>query len=122
VGDYSEAYCWALDADEARAEKVRAAFTREAIRDYYDLDQALQAGQDFETEEFKNLVDQKLAESKAPSLSAQTQSFGLTSARRQALDLQIQKELRAVVRANAEPFDLDAMQTRFNELGWVAQR
>jgi len=23
VGDYSEAYCWALDADEARAEKVR---------------------------------------------------------------------------------------------------
>lgn len=34
AGDYSAAYCWALDADEARAEKVRAAFTREAIRDF----------------------------------------------------------------------------------------
>ena len=55
VGDYREAYCWALDADEARAEKVRAAFTREAIRDFYDLDQLLQAGKDFETEAFKGL-------------------------------------------------------------------
>jgi hypothetical protein len=31
----SEAKCFALDADEARAEKVRAAFTREAVRDFY---------------------------------------------------------------------------------------
>jgi hypothetical protein len=37
AGNLSEAYCWALNADEARAEKVRAAFTREAIRDFYDL-------------------------------------------------------------------------------------
>ena len=44
IGDYSEAFCWALDADEARAEKVRAACTREAIRDFYDLDRLLSAG------------------------------------------------------------------------------
>jgi hypothetical protein len=35
AGDVSEAKCFALDADEARAEKVRAAFTREAVRDFY---------------------------------------------------------------------------------------
>jgi len=122
VGDYSEAYCWALDADEARAEKVRAAFTREAIRDYYDLDQLLQAGKDFETEAFKLLVDQKLAESTAPPLSEQTESFGLTRTRRGALDRQLRSELRAVVRADAPPFDLDAMLRRFNDLGWLPER
>ena len=36
-GDLEGAYCWALDELEARAEKVRAAFTRRVVRDYYDL-------------------------------------------------------------------------------------
>ena len=36
AGNVSTAKCFALDADEARAEKVRAAFTREAVRDFYD--------------------------------------------------------------------------------------
>ena len=117
IGSYNEAYCWALDADEARAEKVRAAFTREAIRDYYDLDQLLQAGNDFGTEAFKSLVDRKLAESKAPPLAEQAGLFGLTPGRRKALDLQLQRELRAVVRTDAPPFDLDAMLARFNEVG-----
>ncbi len=35
-----------LLALEAHAEKVRAAFTREAIRDFYDLDRLLDAGAD----------------------------------------------------------------------------
>jgi predicted nucleotidyltransferase component of viral defense system len=44
IGSYASAFCYALDADEARAEKVRAAFTREAIRDLYDLDQQRPSG------------------------------------------------------------------------------
>ena len=116
AGDYSEAYCWALDADEARAEKVRAAFTREEIRDYYDLDQLLRAGKDFESETFRGLVDQKLAELRAPRLSDQPASVGITTARRRQLAAQTRKGLQAVVRAGEEPFDLDAMLAKFDEM------
>jgi hypothetical protein len=35
IGSYAPAFCYALDAGEARAEKVRAAFTRDAIRDLW---------------------------------------------------------------------------------------
>jgi hypothetical protein len=115
VGDYSEAYCWALDADEARAEKVRAAFTRREIRDYYDLDQLLAAGNDFTSDLFRALVDQKLSELRAPLLSDQSDSFGMTSAQHEQLKTQTRKGLQAVVRADAEPFDLDAMLARFKE-------
>jgi predicted nucleotidyltransferase component of viral defense system len=52
AGDYSKATCFALDAAEARAEKVRAAFDREAIRDFYDLDRLLEEGYDFSSPEF----------------------------------------------------------------------
>lgn len=69
VGDYSKARCWALDEDEARAEKLRAACTREAIRDYYDLDRLLEAGKDLSSEAFLELVDAKLAELKSPLLN-----------------------------------------------------
>src|SRR6266446_2438923 len=44
AGDVRAAKCFALDADEARAEKVRAAFTREAVRDFYDLDRLHESG------------------------------------------------------------------------------
>jgi predicted nucleotidyltransferase component of viral defense system len=115
AGDYSEAYCWALGADEARAEKVRAAFTRREIRDYYDLDQLLAAGNDFTSEPFRALVDEKLAELQAPLLSDQPDSFGMTSAQQRQLKTQTRKGLQAVVRADAEPFDLDAMLAKFNE-------
>jgi hypothetical protein len=118
VGDYSDAHCWALDEDEARAEKVRAAFTREAIRDFYDLDRLLAAGKDFQSEDFKSLVDQKLAELNAPPLSAQPKSFGLTANRRMQLDGQTLRELQAVVQVDEDPFDLDAMLERFNHLWW----
>lgn len=56
VGSYAPAFCYALDADEARAEKVRAAFTREAIRDLYDLEQLARAGADLSSRRFVRLV------------------------------------------------------------------
>lgn len=114
AGDYSEAYCWALDADEARAEKVRAAFTRREIRDYYDLDQLLTAGKDFASEPFKGLVDEKLSELHAPRLPDQPDSFGMTSAQQTQLKTQTRKGLQAVIRVDAEPFDLDAMLAKFD--------
>jgi predicted nucleotidyltransferase component of viral defense system len=116
AGDYREAYCWALDANEARAEKVRAALTRDAIRDFYDLDQLLLAGKDFTSDAFRELVDQKLAELRALPLSDQPISFGMTSARRRELEAQTRKGLQAVVRTADEPFDLDAMLARFHHL------
>lgn len=121
AGDYGEAYCWALDADEARAEKARAAFTRAEIRDYYDLDQLLRAGKDFDSEAFRNLVDQKLAELRSPPLRDQLASFGMTAARRKQLDAQGRKGLRAVVRAADESFDLDAVLAHFDAL-WGKDR
>jgi predicted nucleotidyltransferase component of viral defense system len=114
AGDYGDAYCWALDADEARAEKVRAAFTRTAIRDFYDLDQLLIAGKDLTSEAFRALVDQKLAELHVPPLSDQPHSFGMTPARRKDLDAAQSKNLQGVVRASEEPFDLGAMLARFS--------
>ena len=118
AGDYSDAFCWAVDADEARAEKVRAAFTREtpAIRDFYDLDQLLAAGLDLTSEYFVDLVDRKLAESRARPLSDQPRSFGLTEAQRRQLDVQARTELPAVIRVSADPFDLEATFARFDAL------
>ena len=116
IGDYAEAYCWALDADEARAEKVRAAFTREAIRDFYDLRQLRQAGADFTSERFRLLVDQKLAELAAPPLSEQAASFGLTPERRRRLDAERRRGLQAVVRVADDVFDLEAMLADFDAL------
>lgn len=116
AGDYGEAYCWALDADEARAEKVRAAFTRDAIRDFYDLDQLLLSDKDFTSEAFRALVDLKLAELRAPPVSDQPGVFGMTPARRRALDAQVAKGLQAVMRVADEPFDLDVMLARFDDV------
>jgi predicted nucleotidyltransferase component of viral defense system len=116
AGDYSEAYCWALDADEARAEKVRAACMREAIRDFYDLDQLLQAEMDFQTEAFRDLVDQKLAEEGEAPLADRPTAFGLTPSRRRNLDAQLIRGLQAVVRVDEESFNLDTMLAKFNEI------
>ena len=115
AGDYREAYCWALDADEARAEKVRAACMRDAIRDFYDLDQLLQADMDFQSEAFRALVDQKLAEEREPLLADRPTAFGLTPARRRNLDAQMLRGLQVVVRMDEDAFDLDTMLARFNE-------
>ncbi len=111
-----EAYCWALDEDEARAEKVRAAFTRRAIRDYYDLDSLAEAGKDFNSVQFVRLVDAKLAELDAPPLLQQPPGFGMTDAERNRLIRAAGDELRSVLRVNAPPFDLLAVLSRFDRL------
>ncbi len=114
-------FCWALDETEARAEKVRAAFTRRAIRDYYDLEQLALAGKDFCSPELTALVDAKLAELAAPTLTQQPASFGMTPAERAALKRAASEELRAVLRIDEPEFDLDAMLGRFDAL-WKKSR
>ena len=70
VEGYKDAFCWALDFAEVRAEKVRAAFTREQpqIRDFYDLGLLARLGVDMDSEGFRKLVDAKLAELNAAPL------------------------------------------------------
>ena len=117
VGSYASAFCYALDADEARAEKVRAAFTRDAIRDLYDLDQLARAGADLTSPEFVRVVDAKLAELGAPPLHQQARSFGTgTGPRRKALEASLVRELPAVVRVDEPPLDLGKIFDRFNRL------
>lgn len=117
LGSYAPAFCYALDADEARAEKVRAAFTREAIRDLYDLEQLARAGADLSSRRFVRLVDAKLAELDAPPLRKQPRSFGAAVGhRRRTREASVRRELQAVLRIDEPMLDLDAMYERFNEL------
>lgn len=116
LGDYSDASCYALSQDEARAEKVRAAYTREAIRDYYDLDRLADSGADFVSPRFLELVDAKLGELKARPFAEQARSFGLDADRRRRLQESLKKELQAVLRQDAPAFDLEAVLERFNRL------
>ena len=119
VGEgYAAAHCWALDAAEVRAEKVRAALTREvrAIRDFFDLGALLNAGADMASSGFVALVDRKLAELGAPPLSEQPPSFGLTPAQRETLAQAARSDLARVVRLTEPPFDLDSVLTRYDQL------
>ncbi|HEY2516589.1 MAG TPA: nucleotidyl transferase AbiEii/AbiGii toxin family protein [Polyangiaceae bacterium] len=117
VGSYASAFCYALDADEARAEKVRAAFTRDAIRDLYDLEQLARAGADLSSTDFVRLVDAKLAELGAPPLRGQARSFRAgTGPRRKALETSVVRELQAVLRVDEPPLDLENIFERFNRL------
>lgn len=116
AGDAQDASCFALDADEARAEKVRAAFTREAIRDFYDLDQLLAGGADLSSRPFVKLVDAKLAELGAPPLGDQGRSFALDAKRRRQLEQGLVRDLPAVLRLEAPAFHLDEMLARFDRL------
>lgn len=117
VGSYHSASCYALDADEARAEKVRASFTRNAVRDLYDLEQLARAGADLSSPEFVRLVDAKLAELDAPPLREQASSFGAgTGPHRKALEASVIRELPAVVRVDEPPLDLEKIFERFNRL------
>jgi predicted nucleotidyltransferase component of viral defense system len=114
IGKYDGATCWALDEAEARAEKVRAAFTRTAIRDFYDLDRMLHTGADFTSHNFIGLVDAKLSELKAGPLADKPRSFGLDARRKADLEGALQSELPAILRVDAPPFDLDAMLAKFD--------
>ena len=116
AGNVSTAKCFALDADEDRAEKVRAAFTREAVRDFYDLERLHERKADLASEEFIQLVDAKLAELGAPPMAKQTKSFGLTEKRRRKIEAGLARDLPAVLRTDAPEFDLDAMLARFDRL------
>ncbi|MFO0669575.1 MAG: nucleotidyl transferase AbiEii/AbiGii toxin family protein [Polyangiaceae bacterium] len=123
VGDYAGAFCHALDADEARAEKVRATFTRDAIRDLYDLEQLARAGADLRSPDFVRLVNAKLAELAAPPLREQAASFGFADGRRRrALEAAVVRELAAVLRVDEPPLDLDAVFERFNRLWGLKRR
>ena len=116
AGDMTDARCFALEALEAHAEKVRAAFTREAIRDFYDLDRLLHAGADLSSPEFMELVDAKLAELNAPPIARQGRSFALDANRRRKVEAGLALDLPAVLRADAPAFDLEAMLARFDQL------
>jgi predicted nucleotidyltransferase component of viral defense system len=112
----TEAYCWALDELEARAEKVRAAYTRRAMRDYYDLQALADAGKDLTSREFITMVDQKLAELGAARVAEQPSAFGIPDTDRARLARRARDELATVVRIDEPPFDLDAMIARFDAL------
>ena len=117
LGSYHSAFCYALDADEARAEKVRASFTRDAVRDLYDLEQLARAGADLSSPDFVRLVDAKLAELDAPPLRVQAKSFGAGAGpRRKALEASVVRDLPAVVRVDEPPLDLEKVLKRFNRL------
>jgi predicted nucleotidyltransferase component of viral defense system len=111
-----EARCWALDEQEARAEKVRAAFTRREIRDYYDLEQLDESGKDLASPEFIALVDAKLAELDADPMARQQPAFGMTEADGKTLRRAAGAELASVLRVDAAPFDIEVMLRRFDEL------
>jgi len=116
AGDAAEAKCFALDAVEARAEKVRAAFTRDAIRDFYDLERLRESGADFTSPAFIELVDAKLEELGAAPMAKQGKSFGLNQERRRQIKAGLERDLPAVLRADAPGFDLDEMLARFDRL------
>lgn len=121
AGDYSGAFCWALDVMEARAEKVRAACTRTAGRDFYDLGLLGAAGFDFESREFIALANEKLGELGHPSLDAHSGPFDLTPERRAAVEASLRKDLPAVVRLGEAPFNLDSLLAAF-EAKWPRPR
>lgn len=114
---YSEAHCWALEFAEVRAEKVRAAFTRvePQIRDFFDLGLLARLGADMDSNEFRKLVDAKLAELAALPLEEQPASFGLSAERRKALHAD-RKLLESVVRIDEPRFDLQSVLDHYNAL------
>ncbi len=114
--DLREASCWALDATEARAEKVRAAFTRSEIRDFFDLGELVAQGEDFTSKAFVALVNRKLAELDAPPLAKQGPRFGKGPADVALLESSIETELVSVLRAGTPRFDLQALLRTFDAL------
>jgi hypothetical protein len=114
AGDYADAYCWALDEMEARAEKVRAACTRTAGRDFFDLSLLAMRDADLSSEEFLALVDRKLAELGHRPLKEHEFPFELTGERRKAVEASLERDLPAVVRLGERSLDLDALLKTFS--------
>jgi len=120
---YTAASCWALDAAEVRAEKVRAAYTREepAIRDFYDLDLFRQVEVDMSSDDFRGLVDAKLAELTRGPLAKQPLQFGLSPRKKDQLYRDIPRQLSPVLRSTDPPYDLDRTLRHYDEL-WKHER
>jgi len=117
LSGYDEARCWALDFAEVRAEKVRAAFTRDVpqIRDFYDLHLLAKSGADMTSDKFRSLVDAKLTETGAQPLAAQPRSFGLTDARRAAMEAG-HKVLEGVVRIGESSFHIQEVLDYYDQV------
>jgi predicted nucleotidyltransferase component of viral defense system len=102
----------AISLREAYAEKTRAALTRRdpAIRDFFDLDNAIQKGLlQHGAPEFLDLVAQKLAVTDDP--------VDLSPARLEALARQIETQLKPMLRtADYEEFVLDRMVALLHEI------
>ena len=105
-----------MSAAEARAEKVRAAFQREAGRDFYDLQRLMEARADLSSPAFVGLVDKKLAEVGFAPLAKQGARLALDGKRLRDLEISIRMDLPPVLREDARPFDLEAMLHRFEGL------
>jgi hypothetical protein len=95
---------------------VRAAFTREAARDFYDLDRLYESGADLSSSSFTELVDAKLAELGALRMAQQRKSFGLNEQRRRRIEAGLARDLPGVLRTGAPEFDFDGMLARFDRL------
>jgi hypothetical protein len=91
----------------------RAACTRDAIRDFFDLEQLLDASADLTSNAFRELVDVKLEEIAAAPLREQKTPFGLTPKRRRDLQKSAKAELPAILRTDTRSFDLEQMLSRF---------
>lgn len=122
MSSYTDSECWALDAAEVRAEKVRAAFTREepAIRDFYDLDLFRRLELDLSSEDFRALIDAKLAELGRGPLAEQRPQFGLTPRQVQQLRRDIPRHLMPVLRSTDPPYDLDRTINSYDEIWHLA--
>ena len=112
---HAQASCFALDAAEVRAEKIRAAFTREEIRDFFDL--GLFLGEyDLTSDAFVDLVDAKLDEWPAPPLREQPANFGKSRIEIRRLQGSVQTRLIPQLPPRAAPFSLDGVLTAYNDL------
>jgi predicted nucleotidyltransferase component of viral defense system len=104
-----------LSFDEAVAEKLKAAITRQdiTIRDYYDLWQIALMGFEFPRETFIELFKKKLAEERY--IGDFRHVFGRSPEEIRQIRRQVQTDLLPVIRAGDE-FDIDAVFDRFNRI------
>jgi predicted nucleotidyltransferase component of viral defense system len=108
-----------MSPEEAYAEKLRAALTRTelAIRDFYDIDYAVQEMRlDLSKKDFLDLVIRKLT---VPG----NDPVNITSARKEVLRRQLETELKPILREkDFQRFDLDRAFNLVTQIGSKLQR
>jgi predicted nucleotidyltransferase component of viral defense system len=114
--DFGFAYCYALDGDEVRAEKVRAAFTRDEIRDFFDLSIFVAERLDMKSDDFEALVDRKLAEFPADPLRKQPRDFGKDKMRIARLTNSIATRLMPQLPPDSPQFSLETVIEAYNKM------